>query len=96
MNTAVCHNLPLTSTAYYALHALDEKTLVGTPDYLGLAFFWNYEYRHYLREATPKQRKLVHDLLIEAGLSLDGASPDHAAIIEKHLSKRRRNAVAAL
>lgn len=88
MNNATCYNLPLTSQAYYSLHALDEKTLIGSPDYLGLAYFWNHEYRFHLREASPKQRKAVHDAFLAAGLTLDGAGPEHAAIVEKHLSKK--------
>lgn len=88
MNNTACHNLPLTSTAYYSLHALDEKTLVGTPDYLGLAYFWNYEYRHHLRDATPKQRKAVHDAFLAKGLTVDGASEEHKAIVRKYTAKR--------
>ena len=85
---ATCYNLPLTSHAYYSLHAADEKNLVGTPDYLGLAFFWNHAYKFHLREASPKQRKAVHDAFLSAGLTLDGASSEHAAIVEKHLGKK--------
>lgn len=82
-----CYSLPLTFRAFHALHALDHG-LIGTPDYLGIAYFWAHEYKFYLREATQKQRKIVHDLFLKAGLALDGVSPEHAAIVEKHLGKR--------
>lgn len=60
-----------------------DHAMVGTPDYMGLAGFWTDEgqYKHTLREATSKQRKKIHDAMLEAGLPLDGASPEHAAII---------------
>lgn len=88
---ATCYSLPLTLRAVHALNALDQG-LVGTPDYLGLAYFWCQEYKFHFREATPKQRKLVHDLFLKAGLALDGESPAHKAIVEKHLSKRLKKA----
>lgn len=84
MNDATNYNLPLTFNAYTKLAKLDE-TLVGTPDYLGLAYFWDGEYKQFLRIATPKQRKLVHDRLLAAGLKLNGASAKHKAIVEKVL-----------
>jgi serine/threonine protein kinase len=34
---------------------------VGTPDYMGLAYWWGQAYKHALREATTKQRKKAHD-----------------------------------
>lgn len=82
-----CHSLPLTTRAFAGLLCLD-KGLVGTPDYLGIAYFWGQEYKFYLREATPKQRKTVHDLLLAAGLALDGDSPEHEAIVKKITAKR--------
>lgn len=83
-DTATNYNLPLTFDAYAKLEDLDE-TLVGTRDYLGLAYFWAYEYKEYLRIATPKQRKLVHDRLLAAGLKLDAVSPKHESIVKKVL-----------
>jgi hypothetical protein len=44
-------------------------------------WFWNYEYRHYLRDATPKKRSIVKQKFIEKGLELDGSSPKHAYIV---------------
>lgn len=60
-----------------------DDAMIGTPDYMGLAFWWNYEYRHYLRPATPAERKKAHDKLILEGLPLDGMSDRHAEIIQR-------------
>lgn len=34
---------------------LDDEHNIGTDKYAGLAYFWNYEYRHYLRDALQKK-----------------------------------------
>lgn len=81
---ATCQPLPLTTRAYIVVHALDQG-LVGTPDYLGLAFFWSHEYKHALRDASPKDRKRVHDAWLKAGLDLDGVSPKHESIVRRVL-----------
>ena len=44
-------------------------------------WFWNYDYRHYLRDASAKQRSIVKQKFIEKGLKLDGSSPQHAYIV---------------
>jgi hypothetical protein len=44
-------------------------------------WFWNYDYRHYLRDASPKQRSIVKQKFIEKGLKLDGSSPKHSYIV---------------
>ncbi len=75
-------SLPLTTNSYALLQSLDEN-LVGTPDYLGIAFFWNYEYRHSLRGASAGVRKTVHDKLLATGLALNGSSDQHKKIIDK-------------
>jgi hypothetical protein len=74
------YSLPLTLRAFEAVLTLDEK-LVGTPDYMGVAYWWSHEYKWSLREATHKQRKRAHDAILAAGLSLDGESDEHAAIV---------------
>lgn len=53
--------------AYMLLLALDNE-LVGTPEYMGLAYFWHYDYRHYLRDATPSKRRKIHRLALENGV----------------------------
>jgi hypothetical protein len=72
--------LPLTLRAFEAVLTLDEK-LIGTPDYMGVAYWWSPEYKWWLREATAKQRKRAHDAILASGLSLDGKSASHAEIV---------------
>jgi len=72
--------LPLTLRAFEAVLTLDEK-LVGTPDYMGVAYWWSHEYKWTLRAATHGQRKRAHDAIMAAGLPLDGESAHHAVIV---------------
>ncbi len=64
------------------LRDLDE-TFVGTPDYMGIAYFWSSEYKFSLRDASPDKRRAVHAAFLKAGLPVDGESPQHEAIVEK-------------
>jgi len=75
-------NLPLSSNAFDKLKLIDKKFL-GTPDYMGMEWFWHYDYRHYLRDASYETRKKVHDALIEVDLPLSESSPEHESIIKK-------------
>ena len=72
---------PETHQGYNKLADLD-RSFVGTSDYMGLVYFWNHAYRHYLRGASCGKRKLVHDRLIRAGLKLSDVSAEHTSIIE--------------
>jgi hypothetical protein len=58
-----------------------DEARVGTPEYQGLAYFWAYDYRHYLRDCGNARRREVHTQLLAAGLPLDGVSDAHAKII---------------
>ena len=71
----------ITSQAFADIHELDTK-YVGTNNYLGVAYFWNYEYRHYLRDTTNHRRKRVHDLFLKEGLDVAGSSDRHLKIIQ--------------
>ena len=73
---------PTTMRGFEKLWDLD-VTFIGTPDYLGFAYFWGHEYKHYLRGATAHQRKRVHNAFVLAGLPLAGSSDKHDAIIKK-------------
>ena len=75
----------ITSKAFSDLHELD-KNYIGTDNYLGLAYFWNYEYRHYLRDTTNSRRKKVHDLFLRECLDVSGSSGRHLEIIQ-HITK---------
>jgi hypothetical protein len=63
---------------------------VGTPDYMGLSWFWNYEYRHSLRDASASVRQRIHAAFLKAGLPPDGASSEHGEIVRKFTTKEPR------
>jgi len=77
----------LTNDAIDGLHALD-KTFIGTKNYMGLAWFWNNEYKHYLRgdvkEITYLTRRRIHNAMLRAGLDVEGESEQHHAIVIRH------------
>ena len=45
------------------------------------SYFWNYQYRHYLRGATTNQQNKVLRQFVNFGLEIDGASFKHLEII---------------
>jgi len=51
------------------LYALD-RTYVGTEHYLGLAYYWDHEVKHWMRDASIAKRKKIHELLLKAGETL--------------------------
>ena len=55
---------------YKQIHKLD-KSYVGTNNYMGLAYFWDHEVKHWLRDATPFQRVKVHKLFIANKIPFD-------------------------
>ena len=65
-----------------------DKSFIGTPDYMGMAYFWHYDYRHYLRDSSPYRRRLVHKHLCAAGLDPVGNTPEHTAIITQYAKPR--------
>jgi hypothetical protein len=84
-----CYQLPLTLEAFEKVLALDE-TLVGTEDYMGVAYWWDFEYKYFLRDATHTERKKAHDTILAAGLPLDGESVEHDQIIAWATNNGRR------
>lgn len=76
----------ITSEAFFQINDLD-KTFIGTNNYMGIAFYWNYEYRHFLRDATIKQRAKVHAKFLENNLDIVGQSDKHLAIIKAVIKK---------
>lgn len=83
--------LNLNSITHEAFKAIDlvDSGFVGTFNYMGIAYFWAHEYRHYLRDATRSSRVRVHKMLIKSGLPVDGASPDHERIIVRYAKLRK-------
>jgi hypothetical protein len=65
----------------FCIVSVIDRAMIGTPDYMGMAFWWNHEYKFYLREATNKQRKRAHDAILAGGLPLNGVSDEHAKIV---------------
>ena len=59
--TKLIFNLDLDQ--YNAIEKID-KSFVGTKHYMGLAYFWDHEVKHWLRDATKYQRVKVHKLFI--------------------------------
>ena len=70
----------LTLEANIALCELD-RTFIGTKNYMGIAYFWAYEYRWPMRDVTVAMRKKIHGKLLKAGLKVDEESEAHRAII---------------
>jgi hypothetical protein len=73
------------------LNRIDDA-MIGTPDYMGLAYWWAEEYKHHLRAATPGERKRAHDKLLDEGLPLDGVSDRHKEVIYAITAKSVRKA----
>lgn len=71
----------ITGEAFVKIHEIDQS-FINTNNYLGLAYFWAYEYRHYLRDATIEQRKKVHKLFLKNNLIIDQTSEKHFNIIK--------------
>jgi hypothetical protein len=81
----------LTFRMHMILNRIDDA-MIGTPDYMGLAYWWAEEYKHHLRAATPGERKRAHDKLMAEGLPLDGVSDRHKEIIYAITAKSVRKA----
>ena len=76
--------LPWAATDALIRHDLEQ---VGTLGYLGVAYFWAHDYKHYLRPMSVAGKRWVHTKLLEEGLSPEGVSQKHQFIIEQ-ASKR--------
>jgi hypothetical protein len=76
----------LGATTFEAHHYLREldKTFVGTPNYMGIAWFWSQcGVKHYLRDASPIKRRKVHHKWLKAGLVLLDESDEHYRILDE-------------
>lgn len=72
----------LSQKAKDALIKLDEK-FIGTDNYMGVAYFWNEEYKWWLRDAKAKVRRQVHTAFVKAKLKPDEYSKEHRAVVTK-------------
>lgn len=67
-------------SVFNRLMAMD-NAFIGSVDYMGLAYFWNHEYRHTLRDCNVQSRVAVHAAWRANGLPLDGVSRKHNKIM---------------
>ncbi len=58
------YQIPLNLDNFNQLQKID-KSNIGTHKYFGLAYFWHYDYRHSLRDATIKQKIFIHKQFIK-------------------------------
>jgi hypothetical protein len=73
----------LSPIAQDAILFADQK-LIGTEAYIGVAWFWNNEYKHCMREASIAVRRKVHKAFLKAGLPVDGESDKHLEIVARY------------
>ncbi len=78
---AITIAFPSTPKGSTKLIRLDQE-FIETDDYMGLASFWNVEYKHYLRDIPPITRKKVHDALRKKKLPVNEESAEHEQIIK--------------
>ena len=83
----------LNADAYANLFEHDSR-MVGTPAYLGIAYFWNYAYRYPMRDVSYSCRRRVHAAMLDAGLPLDEASETHRRLIEDTMNATDRKHLA--
>ena len=50
----------------------DKNESVGSKKYDGRDWFWPRDYRHYLRDASPAQRKKIHNAWLKIGVPVKG------------------------
>ena len=62
-----------------------DNSFVGTQNYMGLCYFWAYEYRHLLRGQKRDVWLKVHSALLNAGLDVTQESPLHREIIMSYI-----------
>jgi len=67
----------------YFIKSKRDEGYTGTPLYKGIAYYWAYKYRHYMRDATYSKRKLIHNKFLAEGLELTGETERHDEIINK-------------
>ena len=63
-----------------------DKKYRGTYNYLGIFFFWAYEYKHYLRHfwdypGGTRMLRLLHTAMLDAQMDVAGVSDAHLRLI---------------
>lgn len=72
----------ISSNAFLKIYEIDQN-FINTNNYLGIAYFWSHNYRHYLRDASIAQRKKVHKLFLQNNLIVFEDSEKHFNIIKQ-------------
>ena len=73
--------------ALRAIYQVDEQ-FIGTEAYMGVAVFWNNEYRRFLGDASIAVRKNVHLKFLAGKLDVTAESPLHLKILQFTTGKR--------
>jgi hypothetical protein len=60
-----------------------DQSQVGTMGYLGVAYFWAFDYKHYMRPMSVAGKRWVHTKLLKEKLDVSDVSQKHQAIIEQ-------------
>ena len=68
------------------LNEMDQK-FIGSKNYMGLAYFWAYDYRHTLRDCNVASRVAVHAAWLANELALDGVSAKHETVMRLALKQ---------
>ena len=63
---------------------------VGTKKYDGKAWYWPHDYRHYLRDASSKQRKAVHNAWVKIGVPVKKGKGGHTDWLEPKSNQKKK------
>jgi len=84
-------NLDWPDVTIGALKSLTEadRKLIGTPDYMGIAWFWKFSnpQKQVFSTASMKNRRRIHNEYLEQGLDIHGDSGIHRMIVHRILNQ---------
>ena len=89
---SINYNVQLNLKAHQLLWDLDKK-LIGTSEYMGLAYFWDHEVKHTMRDATTKFKKAVHDTALKNGLDFTKGYVKTDQKLQDIISKMLKNQI---
>jgi hypothetical protein len=76
--------LSLTREMEMRLCRIDKK-LIGTENYMGLAWFWSPDFNMLLIHAAPEVRVAAHDAMLAEGLNVREGGIEQACLIGRAL-----------
>jgi hypothetical protein len=68
------------------IYKLDKK-FIGTEDYMGVAYFWSHEYKHFLRDFTVSQRRRIHKKALKLGIDFTEVGAKQWELISEVLKR---------